>query len=104
MADNILCLFYSSHFIHHTNIFWQDGAEFLLIFILNIFIWQLDYYITISQWWKNNKVKKCRGGKISRWRSLWEEIVPFSALYYKFHTISILQVRKRVIQVTSDEL
>ena len=29
------------------------------------------------------------------------EIVPFSALYYKFHTISILQVRKLVVQVTS---
>ena len=28
-------------------------------------------------------------------------IVPISALYYKFHTISILQVRKLVIQVTS---
>ena len=29
------------------------------------------------------------------------EIVPISALYYRFHTISILQVRKLVVQVTS---
>ena len=29
------------------------------------------------------------------------EIVPISALYYKIHTISILQVRKLVVQVTS---
>ena len=29
------------------------------------------------------------------------EIDPISALYYRFHTISILQVRKLVVQVTS---
>ena len=46
--------------------------------------------------WKVGAVEKC-----PRWRSLWVEIVPFSALYYKIHTISILQVRKLVIQVTS---
>ena len=31
------------------------------------------------------------------------EIDPISALYYKIHTISILQVRKLVVQVTSGE-
>ena len=46
--------------------------------------------------WKVGAVEKC-----PRWRSLWVEIVPFSVLYYKMHTISILQVRKLVVQVTS---
>ena len=53
--------------------------------------------------WKVGAVGKC-----PRWRSLWWKIMvedhcggPISALYYRFHTISILQVRKLVVQVTS---
>ena len=44
------------------------------------FIWQLDNYITISQWWKNDKVEKCRGGKISRVEIIAVEIILFSVL------------------------
>ena len=57
-----------------------------------------------SQFFNGGKILKWKVGavgKCPRWRSLWVEIVPFSALYYKIHTISILQVRKLVIQVTS---
>ena len=42
-----------------------------------------------------------RGGKMSVVEIIVVEIVPISALYYRFHTISILQVRKLVVQVTS---
>ena len=65
------------------------------------FIQQLDNCITISQWWKNDKVESWRGGKMSKVEIILVEIVPISALYYRFHTISILQVRKLVVQVTS---
>ena len=37
-----------------------------------------------------------KGDKIN-----WVEIDPISAPYYKIHTISILQVRKLVVQITS---
>ena len=60
-------------------------ANFIINSILNksnsdekfhiCFIWQLDNCITFSQWWKNDKVEKCLGGKISR-----VEIIPFSVL------------------------
>ena len=52
-------------------------------------------------WWKNDKVESWRGGKMSKVEIILVEIIPISALYYRFHTISILQVRKLVIQVTS---
>ena len=42
-----------------------------------------------------------RGEKMSEVEIIAVVIVPISALYYKIHTISILQVRKLVIQVTS---
>ena len=48
-----------------------------------------------------NKVESWRGGKMSEVEIIVVEIVPISALYYRFHTISILQVRKLVVQVTS---
>ena len=41
---------------------------------------QLDYCITISQRWKNDKVEKCRGGKISMVEVIAVEIIPFSVL------------------------
>ena len=56
-------------------------------------------YSYFSQWWKNDKVESWRSGKMSDVEINVVEIVPFSALYYKIHTISILQVRKLVIQV-----
>ena len=65
-------------------------ANFIINFILNksnsdenfhiCFIWQLDNCITFSQWWKNDKVEKCRGGKISRVEIIAVEIIPFSVL------------------------
>ena len=42
-----------------------------------------------------------RSGIMSEVEIIAVEIDPTSALYYKIHTISILQVRKLVIQVTS---
>ena len=42
-----------------------------------------------------------RGGKMSVVEIILVEIVPITALYYKSHTIPILQVRKLVVQVTS---
>ena len=62
---------------------------------------QLDNCIIISQWWKNAKVESMRGEKMSEVEIIAMEIDPISALYYKIHTISILQVRKLVVQVTS---
>ena len=49
---------------------------------------------------KNDKVESWRGGKMSKVEIILVEIFPISALYYRFHTISILQVRKLVVQVT----
>ena len=57
--------------------------------------------IIISQWTNNDKVESWRGEKMSEVEIILVEIVPISALYYKIHTISILQVRKLVVQVTS---
>ena len=89
-------------------------ANFFINFILNevrsqcahqkfhiFFIWQLDNYITIFQWWKNDKVESWRSGIMSEVEIIAVEIDPISALNYKIHTILILQVRKLVIQVTS---
>ena len=41
------------------------------------------------------------GEKMSEVEIIAMEIDPISALYYKIHAISILQVRKLVVQVTS---
>ena len=62
-------------------------------------IWQ--NCITISQSLKNGKVEKCYGEKTSKVEI--NKVVQIVLFYYSFHIISILQVKKLVVQGTSDE-